>query len=151
MYRLITKIVLDECVAQDLTQDTFVKASSKIEQFQGNASFKTWLCRIAVNDAHQHLRKVITARKHMETYGAGAEHRGGMASPRDSLFWKEENRRITEAIKTLAPELRSALVLTVIEGMNPQEAARIQGCTRSTLYWRVHQARKILKKELGHA
>lgn len=149
VYRIIAKIVLNESTAHDLTQDTFVKAAAHLHQFKGNASFKTWLCRIAVNTANEHLRKIITARRHLNTLSAAPEPHSGHKTPRDSLFWKEENQRVTAALEALDPPLRTALVLTVIEGMDPRDAADIQGCTRSTLYWRIHQARKALKKALA--
>lgn len=151
VYRLIAKIVLDEGVAQELTQDTFMKACTKIHQYKGTASFKTWLCRIAVNGANEHLRKLIRSRNHLELLQNGERTRPPSTSPRDSLFWKEETQRVSEALQRLEPELRTALVLTVLEEMDPREAAKIQGCTRSTLYWRVHKARKVLKEGLGYA
>ncbi len=149
VYRLIAKIVLEEGVAEELTQDTFMKASQHIGTFRNHSSFKTWVCRIGVNLANGHVRRVITARGHAETLRTDAESSTSPTSPRDSLFWKEETMRVSQAMERLAPELRTSLVLTVIEGLEPVEAARIQGCSRATLYWRVHQARKQLKAEMG--
>jgi len=151
VFRIIAKIVLDEAAAEDLTQDTFMKASLHLGRFEKRSSFQTWLCRIAVNNANAHLRKEITRRRHTHSLRSegGNGHNG--LTPRHSLFWKEENSRVTAAMETLEPHLRTSLVLTVIEGMDVAEAARIQRCTRSTMYWRVHQARKQLKRVLGYA
>ncbi|MCC5842854.1 MAG: sigma-70 family RNA polymerase sigma factor [Verrucomicrobia bacterium] len=151
VYRIIAKIVLDEGVAEDLCQETFVKAYTKIDQFTGSASFKTWLCRIAVNGANEHLRKKITARTRLQVLAADAGGDSGGTCPRQSLFWKESYQGVTAALARLEPSLRTAIILTVMEGMDPADAARAQGCSRATLYWRVHQARKQLKQELGHA
>ncbi|MEX2608233.1 MAG: RNA polymerase sigma factor [Kiritimatiellia bacterium] len=149
VHRIIAKIVLDEGVAEDLCQETFMKAYTKIEQFRATASFKTWLCRIAVNGANEHLRKTITARNHLQMLQADADVVNTADCPRKCLFWKEENRKVTSALSRLDPALRTALVLTVMEEMDPAEAARIQGCSRATIYWRVHQARKQLKEAMG--
>jgi len=150
VYRLIAKVVLNEHAAQDLTQDTFVKASRNIHQFNGTARFRTWLCRIAVNSANEYLRKMINGRERLVLLGNSAETAPGPDSPRDSLFRKEKTARVTTALQHLEPDLRTALVLTVMEGLDPREAAEIQGCTRSTLYWRIHKARKILKEAMAY-
>ena len=151
VYRLIAKIVLDEGVAEDLCQETFVKAYTKIDQFKGTASFKTWLCRIAVNGANEHLRKLITARNRLQVLASDLDTGASGGCPRQSLFWKEDHQGVTAALARLDPALRTALVLTVMEGLDPAEAARTQGCSRATLYWRIHQARKQIKQELNHA
>jgi RNA polymerase sigma-70 factor (ECF subfamily) len=150
VHRLIAKIVLDEWVAEELAQDTFMKASQNIHAFRGQSSFKTWVCSIGVNAANGHLRRHLTARRHADALRVDAEGRGRSHTPRESLFWKEENLRVSQALERLSPVLRTSLVLTVIEGMDVAEAARVQGCSRGTLYWRVHQARKQLKEVIGY-
>jgi len=150
VHRILAKIVLDEGAAEDLCQETFVKAYTKIDQFNGTSSFKTWLCRIAVNGANEHLRKTITARNRLQVL-VDTDRESTADCPRQSLFWKEEHQGMTAALSRLDPVLRTALVLTVMEGLDPAEAARTQGCSRATLYWRIHQARKQLKQELNHA
>jgi DNA-directed RNA polymerase specialized sigma24 family protein len=62
---------------------------------------------------------------------------------------REDDRRVRAALERLRPGLRRALVLTVMEGMSVEEAARAEGCVKATMYWRVHQARKVLKAELS--
>lgn len=150
VHRVIARIVLNEAIAEELAQDTFMKAAEQIHTFQKRSSFKTWVCRIGVNAANGHLRRQRTARRHSETLRVDSEARSRSHSPRDSLFWKEENQRVSRAMETLSPVLRTALALTVLEDQDVAEAARSQGCTRGTMYWRVHQARKQLKKALNH-
>ncbi|MDF3130801.1 sigma-70 family RNA polymerase sigma factor [Kiritimatiellaeota bacterium B1221] len=150
VFRLIAKIVLDEAVAEELAQESFMKASQQIQNFRGQASFKTWICKIGVNAANGHLRRIITARRHSDFLRVEAEGKGTARTPRESLFWKEEHQQVSLAMEALTPVLRTALVLTVIEGMEVAEAAEVQGCSRGTMYWRVHQARKQLKEAMSH-
>lgn len=144
---IIARIVLNETVAEDLMQDTFVQATRNLEGFAGRSSLKTWLCRIAVNNANGYLRKHISARNKREDILLQQTVCDPM-TPRESVFWKDENRRVSEAIERLDPTLRTALLLTAVEDMEPAEVATIQNCTRSTVYWRVYQARKKLKEWL---
>jgi len=60
----------------------------------------------------------------------------------------ETQNRVMTAISSLPEHLRTTIVLTAIEGKDPDEAAYILNCTKATFYWRIHKARKILKKEL---
>jgi len=151
VFRLISKIILNEEIAKELTQDTFMHAARSIQTFRGASSFQTWVCTIAVHQANGHLRKICTARKHQEHLHLQRELKRQPSDPRESLFYKEELERVSLAMEQLEPDLRTALVCTVMEGMDASEVAKIQGCSRATLYWRVHQARKQLKEALNHA
>ncbi len=73
----------------------------------------------------------------------------GRASTSEQLAMAGElNDAITTAVVSLTPTLRAAVVLTMLQGLGVREAANIEGCTAATMYWRVHKARKILKKQL---
>ena len=61
----------------------------------------------------------------------------------------ETDAEVKRALASLSSPLRSAITLTAIQGLNVKEAARIDGCMTATMYWRVHEARKQLKKRLG--
>jgi RNA polymerase sigma-70 factor (ECF subfamily) len=63
---------------------------------------------------------------------------------------RELDADIEAALASLPVTLRAAIVLTAIHGMDGREAARIEGCAAATMYWRVHKARKMLKRQLGH-
>jgi RNA polymerase sigma factor (sigma-70 family) len=62
---------------------------------------------------------------------------------------EELTDRIDEALKSLSPPLRAAIVLTTLQGYGVAEAARIAGCKAGTMYWRIHKARKLLKGHLS--
>ena len=69
--------------------------------------------------------------------------------PVDAAAASELDRDITEALKSLNPTLRAAVTLVSIHGMSPKEAAEVEGCVVATMYWRVHEARRLLKETLG--
>jgi RNA polymerase sigma-70 factor (ECF subfamily) len=69
--------------------------------------------------------------------------------PDETVMAREADAQLTAALAELAPSLRSAIVLTKIHGMSVREAARAEGCLAATLYWRVHQARKLLRARLA--
>lgn len=150
VYRIIAKIILDDTVAEELTQDTFMKAARHMPSFRKRASFKTWICKIGVNTAQAHLRRQQTVKRHQSNLLVAAEEKPRSFSPRESLFWKEEHQKVTRALAQLNPLLRTSLILIAVEGHEVSEAAQMQGCSKATMYWRIHQARKELKEVLGY-
>ncbi len=60
----------------------------------------------------------------------------------------ELGEAIEAGLSSLTPSLRAAIVLTAIQGLEPSEVARIEGCATATIYWRIHRARKVLKERL---
>jgi RNA polymerase sigma-70 factor (ECF subfamily) len=69
-------------------------------------------------------------------------------SPDEGMARNEVDGEIADAVGSLSPPLRSAIVLTVIQGFDAGEAARIEDCSPATIYWRVHKARKLLRQKL---
>jgi len=69
--------------------------------------------------------------------------------PGDGLITGEVVDDVDDALARLSPKQRSAIVLTAVEGLSVSEAAKIENCLLPTMYWRIHHARKILKKLLA--
>jgi len=69
-------------------------------------------------------------------------------SPEDAVLEAELDAEIRKALSELSPKLRAAIVLTTTERLDVRQAARIEGCTTATMYWRIHQARKKLRQRL---
>jgi len=69
--------------------------------------------------------------------------------PDETAMARERSDEVAAALAELSPSLRAAIVLTGLHGMSVQEAARVEGCLAATLYWRVHQARKLLRERLS--
>ena len=141
--RMIHSMTLDGAIADDLTQEVFLRAFRGLGSFQCRARFTTWLYRIAMNTVSSTL-----SRRRRSPIDGGAPLPGDAASCVESPAARAERAEFDEAVgralAELPVKLRTALILVVIEGLDPSEAARIEGCTRSTIYWRVHEARKRL-------
>lgn len=146
---MIYPMVLNATDADDVTQDVFLSVARNLARFEGRARFKTWLHRIAVRAAIDFLRR----RACRPAEGAGEACvpplADGAAGPDAQAVLREEHGRVTRALAGLPPHLRSAITLTILEGHPVREAARLAGCLPATLYWRVHEARRRLKRELG--
>lgn len=142
------RILLNEADSRDVAQESFVIAYNRFASFRGASSFATWVCGIAVRKA------IVLARRRRPTVpvdeAADCPSRPGDAPDRQAMR-SEEMGRLAAAMDALAPELRAALTLTVVDQLSGAEAARVCGCTRVTLYWRVHQARAQLRKSLKGA
>ena len=146
---MIYPMVLNDADADDLTQEVFIRVASGLSRFKGRARFTTWLHTIAMNTTRSFLRK--RARTPVTPWSDPPEtaHKGG--DPAEQVGALELDGRIGRALETLSPALRAAVALTILQGMNVRQAARIEGCQTATMYWRVHQARKALKSKLGKA
>lgn len=135
--------------AEDLTQETFVRAYEQIGSYRGAAKFSTWLCRIAVNACLNWRRREF---QRVRVHSEGAEMLFGRnGEPEDAQTETETSRRVQGALLKLPAKQRAAIVLTVYDGLNHAEAARVLGCSETTVSWRVFAARRKLKRWLNHA
>ena len=126
--------------AEDLAQETFLRAYRQLDSFRGDAKFSSWLYRIAVNTC-LNWRKSAQRREKL--------HQDWADSDRDTASGTSEQAvRIQEGLTRLPAKQQAALVLTTYEGMSHAEAARILNCSETTISWRVFAARKQLKKWL---
>jgi len=145
---IVYPILLNDADADDVTQEVFRRVHKALAQFQRKSSFTTWLHRIALNAAHNHIRG-----RHWERqveWDAENPPQQGVSDnrPSDGLIAGETLDAVEKALRQLSPVLRAALVLTIMEGKEVHEAAKIQGCLVATMYWRVHQARKQMTRLL---
>ncbi|MCK5802521.1 MAG: RNA polymerase sigma factor [Lentisphaeria bacterium] len=132
----------------DVTQMAFLKAYNSLGSFRGNARFSTWLTRIAINVVKDHL--ATHNRRSRLTAGLAPLHEESQAaSPGVAAESRDRLREVGGALDRLSPRLRSAIVLTVMEGLSVAEVAEIEQCATATIHWRVHQARKQLKTALA--
>ena len=144
---MVAHMVLNDADADDLTQEVFLRAARGLPSFRGDARFSTWLYGIAMNVTRGFLKRkgarvVYSSDRLPEPLNTPAP---GAA---DELMGRELEARITAAVASLPPSLRAAIVLTSLHGLDEREAARAEGCSVPAMYWRVHAARKILKKRL---
>ena len=132
--------------AEDLAQETFIRAWRHLSSFQGEAKFSTWLCRIAMNACINWRQRESRRSEVHQTWADdalsdGPDH-GALAAS------GELNQRVQAAMNRLPAKQRAAIVLTVYEELSHAEAARALGCTEATVSWRVFAARNKLKRWL---
>jgi len=132
--------------AEDLAQETFIRAYEQIGSFRGTAKFSTWLYRIAVN-ACLNWRQSEARRFHLHANCAeeiSAHHANGDNSPAKNGACEQ----VQSALLKLPAKQRAAIVLTIYDGLNHAEAAHVLGCSETTVSWRVFAARRKLKRWL---
>jgi RNA polymerase sigma-70 factor, ECF subfamily len=129
---------------EDLVQDTFVKAYQNLAKFKNHSTFSTWLYRIAVNTVRDHQRRA--ARNPVVDIAPPSQHPGASHERPDNRFaHRELDAEIRNALDSLSPKLRTAIVCHAVEGMSIAQIAKIEKCAQATIHWRIHAARKKLK------
>lgn len=137
--------------ADDLAQETFMQAYRTLKSFKQQASFFTWLYRIAVNLTLNFLKrkkKEKTKEAFNENLSLELNSEASVHSPEQNSLKKELSTKLKEAIDSLPLPYRVSFVLVVFQGMTHGEAARILRCSENTVSWRMHKARKILQAKL---
>jgi RNA polymerase sigma-70 factor (ECF subfamily) len=129
--------------AEDLAQETFIRAYRQLDSYQGTAKFSSWLYRIAVNTClnwrQRELRRNQIHTQWAES-NAGAQSEPGAGKP---------DGEVQAALMKLPAKQRAAIVLTIFDGHNHAEAAKILSCSETTVSWRVFAARRKLKRLLS--
>jgi len=129
--------------AEDLAQETFLRAWDQIGSFHGGAKFSTWLYRVAVN-ACLNWRAGESRRFHL--HARAAEELTPQTHETSSA---EKQHEVQTALLKLPAKQRAAIVLTIYDGMNHAEAAHVLGCSETTVSWRVFAAKRKLKRLLA--
>jgi RNA polymerase sigma-70 factor (ECF subfamily) len=140
--------------AHDVAQEAFVRAYSRLASFDGRSDFFTWLYRIVVNVALNHLRKARRQRtvplEEVVLPEPLAKQAGN--DPRRALELKRLVQKLDAALQeALTPTLRATLVLVIMDGLPYRDAAAILDCSEGTVAWRVHEARQKLREALGQS
>jgi len=145
----LTKNHLD---ADDLSQETFMKAFKSLKGFKQDSSFFTWLYKIAVNLTLNFLKKSGRERKKADSLMFNYEQKlnpvKNISSPEDFSLKLELRTKLKQAMDDLPPAYRVAFFLVEVEGMLHKEAALILNCSENTISWRLHKARKMLQGKL---
>ncbi|MDX1646133.1 MAG: RNA polymerase sigma factor [Longimicrobiales bacterium] len=146
IYRLMHRMAGEEDLAMDYTQEAFVRAYQRLDQFRGDAAFSTWLHSIAVSVALNGLRKVDRHRKRERSLGDA----GPLASPtrRPDPGVRE---RLDEAVDGLPDIYRVVFLMHDLEGYSHGEIASFLGVAEGTSKARLSRARSKLRDALGPA
>jgi RNA polymerase sigma-70 factor (ECF subfamily) len=156
IYRTALHITQNREDAEDITQDVFFKAFQKLDQFQGNSKFSTWLVRIAVNESLMRLRK----RKTSKTVSMDQDVQTEEGSiPRDFAEWRPNPEQIysqgelgdilRKTIAGLPPGFRTVFTLRDIENLSTEETAEALGLSVPAVKSRLLRARLQLRERLS--
>ena len=151
---LIGRYIPDWSECQDVAQETFLRAYRALGNFRGDAQFYTWLHRIAVNTAKNHL-VAQNRRPPTDDIDAGdAEqfdtgiHLRNNDTPEHELLRQEIEQTVMRVVEALPEELRSAISLREVDGLSYDEIASRMGCPIGTVRSRIFRAREAIDAEL---
>jgi RNA polymerase sigma-70 factor, ECF subfamily len=160
IFALLYRMVRDRELAEDLAQETFVKALNAIDSYRPEFKFSSWIFKIANNAAIDHLRRreldtlSLDGSPHAETPEAmqatALQIGARQESPLDAVEAKELGGAIEAAIGRLRPEYRSCILLRHVEGRAYEEIAEILDLPLGTVKTYIHRARNELRLALAH-
>jgi len=152
LYRLARGILRNDSEAEDVVQETYLRAFTHLEDFRGESTLATWLGRIAINEALGRLRRqrpgvewtslppgTLEAQVIQFPLSATSE------DPEKSMAQREIQHVVEHAIDELPDAFRIVFITRVIEGMNVEETAEILGLKPETVKTRLHRARTMLR------
>lgn len=140
----------DLAEAEDIAQDVFLKAFQKLASFEGRSHFFTWVYRMAVNRS-LNARRDRRRRREAPMDDPRVERAVAVDAAGDPARAAELRRtylRLIAALDRLPAEMRTSVVLVVLQGLSQAEAAVVQDCATGTVAWRIHEARKRLRAAL---
>jgi len=154
IFRLARHITQHDQDAEDVLQETFLKAFSHLDQFQGASKFYTWLVRIGVNESLMRLRRrkgnrTVSLDEPADLDGAPPrEVASGQAGPEEQYGREELRVTLSNAIDTLAEGYRTVFLLRDVEGFSTEETAQMLGLSISAVKSRLLRARLQLREKL---
>jgi RNA polymerase sigma-70 factor, ECF subfamily len=152
--QLVNRYVKDPSEAQDVAQETFIKAYRAISGFRGESAFYTWLYRIAINTAKNYL--VSRSRRfydyEIDAQDAeqieGASQMRSIETPEHQLLSDEIGVAIKSAIEKLPEDMRIAIMLREFDGLSYEDIAAAMDCPVGTVRSRIFRAREAIDKKL---
>ena len=152
---LVSRFVKDMAEVEDVTQEAFIKAYRALPRFRGDSAFYTWLYRIAINTAKNHL-----VAKGRRPPSVDVDHEDAIYfesdnllkqndSPESALLTEELGACVQKAIKSLPADLRTAVMLREYDGMSYEDIAEVMSCPVGTVRSRIFRAREAIDKEIA--
>ncbi len=153
--RLLSRMIRDQAEIEDVVQESFIKAYRALPNFRGDSAFYTWLYRIGINTAKNHLvsmgrRPTVSTDieiEDAENFESGNELRT-METPETALMTKEIAQTVNDTVESLPEDLRTAITLREIEGLSYEEIATIMSCPIGTVRSRIFRARETISLKL---
>lgn len=154
VFKLVARYIYDPSEVLDVTQETFIKAYKSIETFRGDSSFFTWLYRIAVNTAKNHL--IARGRKIPQTNYEISDVEQFLSktndkeysAPERNLMYDEMEHMLFDIIDDLPSDLRTTITLRELDGLSYEEIAEIMHCPIGTVRSRIFRAREAIEKRI---
>jgi RNA polymerase sigma-70 factor (ECF subfamily) len=153
--RLLSRMIRDQSEIEDVVQESFIKAYRALPNFRGDSAFYTWLYRIGINTAKNHLvslgrRPTVSTDIELEdaeNFDSGNELRT-METPETALMTKEIAQTVNDTVASLPEELRTAITLRELEGFSYEEIATMMNCPIGTVRSRIFRARETISLKL---
>lgn len=158
VYNLVYRLLNDPSDACDVVQEVFVKIFRNIRSFRGQSSLKTWVYRIALNEAHNHRRWYGRHRRQeveleREETGAGMSLQETLpdsgSTPFELALSAEAQRLLEDALQALSPAFREAVILRDLEELSYEEISDVAGINIGTVKSRILRGREALRRELS--
>lgn len=156
--RLISRMVRDVDLVEDIAQETFINAYRALHQFRGDAQFYTWLYRIAVNTAKKFLLELKRDRTVSDSALASKDDDDETFRPKNEpstdetpesvLAAKEIGQAVSEVLAGLPDDLRQAITLREMEGMTYEDIAQLMACPIGTVRSRIFRAREAISAKV---
>lgn len=152
---LVMRYVRDPEQAMDISQEAFIKAYRALPRFRGDSAFYTWLYRIAVNTAKNHLAAQRRRPMDIELDLQDPEQFDLHArlketdTPEAVMISREMKETVEQAIQSLPDDLRTAIILRELDGMSYEEIAETMECPVGTVRSRIFRARDAISKKVG--
>ena len=151
---IISRYIRDSFEVQDVAQEAFIKAYRALPNFRGESAFYTWMYRIAINTAKNHLvsrgRRPPSSDVDVEDaeYYGGSDALKDVDTPENNFFRDELQGVVNDAIRELPEDLRTAVTLRELEGMSYEEIAEVMSCPVGTVRSRIFRAREAIDKQV---
>jgi RNA polymerase sigma-70 factor (ECF subfamily) len=153
--RLLSRMIRDQSEIEDVVQESFIKAYRALPNFRGDSAFYTWLYRIGINTAKNHLvtlgrRPTVSTDieiEDAENFEGGIELRT-METPESIMMTKQIAQTVNDTVESLPEDLRTAITLREIEGLSYEEIATIMNCPIGTVRSRIFRARETIALKL---
>ncbi|MET4806018.1 RNA polymerase sigma factor [Limibacillus sp. MBR-115] len=157
LFRVARGVVRDDAEAEDIVQETYVRAFTKLESFEGKSSFSTWLTRIALNEALGRIRRRRPTVE-LSELDSSTEPDGGRlimvssslfpASPESEASRAQVRRMLEWAVDALPEAFRLVFILRDVQGLSTDDTARRLDIRPETVKTRLHRARRLMRATL---
>ncbi len=150
LFRLTRAVLRNDTEAEDVIQETYVRAFTYLHQFAGNAKFSTWLTRIAIHESLARLKR----RKRVIAFGEESKLEEGMlvlesrSNPEEELTRRQLGQILESVIDSLPPKYRAVFALRDLQGLSTQETAECLQIGEEAVKTRMFRARALLRKRL---